>query len=430
MCTPHTSFQTATMKDFDDIYDEAVDIEDKAERLGYDIKVVARFEKALSLYAEALARSPNNFDCLYNSGRLRLEIGNSFKHPPESFEWLQESYRLFNVAAEHSADQLGRFDASFNAVQAVMSVGELQADLGTDGESTSTFNHCAGLLRSLIAEQHLGASGGVDIGDGASFTLPPYQIVQNMKILIDTLLKLHDVSDDIAYLAQAQTVLNEALNINNAVEEQFKEVDSLMLLQAKIHFGELTSSQTRSVDAAQVVVSEYRSVLEMRSEKKNNGTVEALCELAEVLVEVAKSGTSSWALLSEAQNLFKQALDMEISMKTIGNVDPQSIANQVKILIAMASVSTQRALVVGNANVNYTTLINNSQVYLKRGLEMTQPIQKKHPNWQVEDAKYEAMVRIIDERIKYSGESIESQGHLLGILTSNGVDLEVYRKRL
>ncbi|TIC02473.1 hypothetical protein E3Q16_03487 [Wallemia mellicola] len=419
------------MSNFDDIYDEAVDIEDKAERLGYDVKVVARFDKALDLYRRALAVKPNNFDCLYNSARLRLEIGSHYKHPNESFLWLQESYNVFSIAANNAEDQLSRFDAIYNSIQALTTIAELHADIGNEAEAIQTYENATFLIKNLVVEQQqLGTvTNDVDLGDGASFSLPPYQIVQNIKLLIDALLKLHDLSDDVGYLTRAQVELNDAININNTVEEQFKEVDSLMLLQAKIHLGECTSSQPPSVDAAQVLVGEYRSVLELRSQKKDNECVEALCELAEVLVEVAKSGTSSWALLSEAQGLFKQALDLEVSLKTIGSVDPNSIANQIKILLAMSTVSVYRAELVGKSNANYQTLINNSQVYLKRGLEMTQPVHKPHPNWQVEDAKYEAIVRIIDERIKYHNESEESQRHLVDILRRNNVNVDVYRRR-
>ena len=422
---------------FDDIYDAAVDTEDKAERLGYDVKVVARYDKALSLYTEALALSPQNFDCLYNSARLRLEIGNAYKHPLEAFSWLNDAFDLFTAAAAHSPDQLSRYDALYNAIQAILSVADLHADLGKDDDSLLAYNQSISHINALLTEQHAqqATHTQIDIGEGASFSLPPYQIVQNMRLLVETLLKAHEVAEDLAFVAQAQIVLNEALAVNDGVEEQFKELDALMLLQAKIHASEmLASTAAVSMDAANVVIGEHRQVLQLRSASKDSGTVEALCELAEVLVELTKSavdtGNSSWSLLSEAQSLFKQSLDLELANKTIGSIDPQSTANQMKILIAMASTSTQRALLVGNTNANYNTLISNSQVYLKRALELTQPVHMKHPNWQVEDAKYEAIVRIVDERIKYSGESVQTQQHLLGVLANNGVDLEVYRKRI
>ncbi|TIB36026.1 hypothetical protein E3P86_02579 [Wallemia ichthyophaga] len=449
----------------EEIYDEAVDIEDKAERLGYDVKVVARYEKALSLYAAVLeSEQGSHYDALYNSARLRLEIGGGYKHPPDAFVYLQEAYRLFISAAEvagrfNPPNQIGRFDALYNAIQSAVSVGELHADLGADRDAADAFSHCVDLLRGLVAEQKsfVGADSGgyaaaaaMDVGGGASLSLslPPYQIVQNIKILVDVLLKLQDVVDvddgtstnTDHTLAHAQMALNEALTLNNAVDEQFKETDTLLLLQAKIHLGELqmqmqsqSQPQPQFQSQAQTIVAEFRHVLELRSGRRDSGAVEAHCELAEVLVEVAKSGVSgvsSWELLCEAQSLFKAALEMEIALKSIGSIDPQSLANQIKILMAVAGASTLRALLVGSGNVNYTTLINNSQVFLKRAVEITQPVQVNHPNWQVEDAKYEAMVRIIHERIKYSGESIDSQGHLLGLLASHGVDLEVYKRRL
>lgn len=434
-------------QNFDDYYDLAIDIEDKADRLGFDLKTLQKFEQSINYYNQALNYMPESLDCLYNKSRLLLEISLNYKFPIDAIEYLKESIRNFNLvinlSRQSNGQKLIQFDSMFNLSQAYSNLSEYLLDLNDESSAIANYNISIEILVNLVNEQNhlLNSNSNLKINDENDddnnyMQLTPYQVISNIKFLIENYLKLFELLDDVRLLDISQNFLNDAVNLNNLVDDDFKEVDSLMLLQAKIHLNQFESADKtlQTFEFANKVIEEYKVILNIRNSNNDVNKVEILCEISECFSSINKllllnghiSSSQSWNILNESCKFLNSALDLENSLKSIGNVDPNSISNQMKILIEMSVISLNRGSLKDFNNdiamKNYPTLIKNSEVYLTRCIQLSQPIDKVNLSYKIEDSKIEAIKRLIRLRVGVMGLSIESQSHLFGLIKGSSND--------
>ncbi|WVR09787.1 hypothetical protein IAU60_006863 [Kwoniella sp. DSM 27419] len=118
-----------------DTYDEALDggveMEEKGERYRDGDKAQRFYERAVELYAKALAFQ-QTYDAAYNQARALYALSTSFLLPPTALAPLRQSIELCRLAVTLTNSPLLRMDVAFNLSQSCSSLADVLEDLDAD----------------------------------------------------------------------------------------------------------------------------------------------------------------------------------------------------------------------------------------------------------------------------------------------------------
>lgn len=137
--SPYSSSSTATSvetySDAEEALEAGVESEERGERLAYGLKARKAYERAFELYDLSSRMGFVGADATYNGARVLYVLASSFYMPSEAFEALQQSIRLYRLAAGRVAGSGGAspsdfaLDIAYNLAMAMQSLIELGTDL-------------------------------------------------------------------------------------------------------------------------------------------------------------------------------------------------------------------------------------------------------------------------------------------------------------
>jgi len=238
-------------KTFDELMEEAIELEEKGERYGDGKKARKFYETACDIYEKAHAKEKQDFTCLYNWARVTYILA-TFSKPAFS---TQKRINLLQLAIDRFRGALNlnprALDAMFNLKQALSSFGEICLDEVSEQAALPFFKEACELgdrvfsFQEEVYKQHHGLHECHDEHDHEHFEQDSEVTAVNkdeelydeegdaitINSLIETLTTSAEDLNNLSYITEDATesekIFNEAIEKLKKAEELAQQAQAL-----------------------------------------------------------------------------------------------------------------------------------------------------------------------------------------------------------